>query len=110
MFLYILSGIEFICAQAPFNMKGLVLGIACALFGLGALINGSISEAFINKDSLWKNAPLTSGILWYLIMEGVIVLIGFIILVVIIKMYKRRIRISMSYKQTNLQESDIQYL
>ena len=98
MFLYVLSGIEFICAQAPFNMKGLALGIASALFGLGALINASISEAFIKKDSLWKNAPLTSRILWYLIMEGVIVLIGFIALVVIIKMYKRRTRISMSYE------------
>ena len=98
MFLYVLSGIEFICAQAPFNMKGLALGIASALFGLGALINASISEAFIKKDSLWKNAPLTSRILWYLIMEGVIVLIGFVALVVIIKMYKRRTRISMSYE------------
>ena len=98
IFLYVLSAIEFICAQVPFNMKGLVLGIACALFGLGALINASISEAFIKKDSLWKNAPLTSGILWYLTMEGVIVLIGFIVLVVIVKMYKRRTRISMSYE------------
>ena len=89
-------------------MKGLMLGIACALFGLGALINASISEAFINKESLWKNAPLTSGILWYLIMEGVVVLIGFITLVVIVKMYKRRTRISMSYEQTNWQDSDIQ--
>ena len=101
MFLYVLSGIEFICAQVPFNMKGLVLGIGCALFGLGALINASISEVFIKKDYLWKNAPLTSGILWYLIMEGVIVLIGFIVLVVIIKMYKRRTRISVR------QDSDV---
>jgi peptide/histidine transporter 3/4 len=109
IFLYILSGIEFICAQAPFNMKGLVLGIACALFGLGALINASISEAFIDKDSIWKNSPLTSGILWYLIMEGFIVLVGFIVLMVIVKLYKRRTRINMSYEQTNWQEGDIQY-
>ncbi len=92
MFLYVFSGIEFICAQAPFNMKGLVLGIACALFGLGALINASISEAFIKKDSLWKNAPVKSGIVWYLTVEGVIVLIGFIALVIVVKIYKRRAR------------------
>ena len=100
MFLYVLSGIEFVCAQVPFNMKGLVLGIGCALFGLGALINALISEAFIIKDYLWKNsnAPLTSRILRYLTMEAVIVLIGFIALVVIIKMYKRRTRISVSYE------------
>ena len=79
-------------------MKGLALGIACALFGLGALINASISEAFIKKGSLWKNAPVTSGIVWYLTMERVIVLIGFIVLVIIVKMYKRRTRISQSYE------------
>ena len=89
-------------------MKGLVLGIGCALFGLGALINASISEIFIKNDSLWKNAPLTSGILWYLIMEVVIVLFGFIVLVVIVKMYKRRTRISQSNEQSSWQEIDIQ--
>ena len=99
IFVYILSAIEFICAQAPFNMKGLVLGIACALFGLGALIHASISEAFTGKHAVWEKAPLTCGI-WYLMMEGVVALIGFIVVVVIIKMYKRRARINV-FSQTD---------
>ena len=33
LFTFLLSGIEFICAQVPFNMKGLVLGIAYAMYG-----------------------------------------------------------------------------
>ena len=93
IFLFILSGTEFICAQAPFNMKGLVLGITYSIFGLGALIHASISEAFIGKYTAWDRAPLTCG-LWYIMTEGVIVLIGFIVMVLIIKMYKRRVRIS----------------
>ena len=107
MFLFILSGIEFICAQAPFNMKGLVLGITCALFSLGALIHASISKAFTSKSTVvWENAPLTCG-MWYLMVEGVIVLIGFIMVVVIIKMYKRRVRIGL-LTQIDWQDSDIQ--
>ena len=106
MFLFILSGIEFISAQAPFNMKGLILGIACALFGLGALIHASTSRAFTSNSAVeWEKAPLTCGI-WYLMVEGVIVLIGFILVVVIIKTYKRRVRISL-LSQTNWQESDM---
>ena len=104
IFLFILSGIEFICAQAPFNMKGLVFGIACALFGLGALIHASISEAFTGKHAVWEKAPLTCG-MWYFMMEGVIALIGFIVVVVIVKFYKRRARISM-FSQTDWQDSD----
>ena len=104
MFLFILSGIEFVCAQAPFNMKGLVLGIGCALFGLGALIHASISEAFTGKHAVWEKAPLTCGI-WYFMMEGVVALIGFIVLVVIIKVYKRRARINV-FSQTDWQDSD----
>ena len=109
MFLFILSGIEFICAQAPFNMKGLILGITYALFGLGALIHSSISEAFTSKSAAhgWENTPLTCGT-WYLMVEGVVVLIGFIVVVVVIKMYKRRVRIGL-LSQADWQESDIQY-
>ena len=107
MFLFILSGIEFICAQAPFNMKGLVLGIACALFGLGALIHASISEAFTSKGAVWENAPLTCGI-WYFVMEGTIALSGFTVVVMIVKMYKRRVRIGILHTQADRLESDIQ--
>ena len=93
MLLFILSGIEFICAQAPFNMKGLVIGIGCALFGLCALIHSSLSEVFTSTPRLWKKAPLTCGI-WFFMMEGVIVLVGFILAVVMVKLYKKRERTS----------------
>ena len=100
IFVYVLSGIEFICAQAPFNMKGLVIGIGYALFGLCALVHLSISDAFTKKYALWKNAPLTCGI-WFFMMEGIIILTGFFTLVVIVKMYKRRVRIGASSHNYN---------
>ena len=104
VYVFVLSGIEFVCAQAPFNMKGVVLGIACALFGFGTLSHAAISQPFLSSTThVWKKAPLTCGI-WYFMMEGVIVLVGFILVVVIVKTYKRRTRIAIS-SQNDWQES-----
>ena len=108
VFMFIDSGIAFICSQAPFNMKGLVLGIAYASFGVGVLIHAAILKPFTDNrnHTLWERAPLTCGI-WYFMMEGVIILIGFIVVVVIVKTYKKRTRMSIG-SQTNMQESDIE--
>ena len=108
VFMFIALGIEFICAQVPFNMKGLVLGIAYASFGVGVLIHAGISKPFTDnrKHTQWKRAPLNCGI-WYFMIEGVIVMIGFIVVVVIVKTYKRRTRISI-ISQSSMQESDIE--
>ena len=101
--LFIISAIEFICAQAPFNMKGLILGLGCALYGLSSLIQSVISIPF-TQSNIWERAPLTCGI-WYFILQGFIVLVGFLIALLIVKMYKRRTRISVS-TQDDCQESD----
>ena len=93
-FLFLLSGVEFICAQAPFNMKGLLLGIGYALYGLGSLVQSAISSPFLHNHSVWDKAPLTCG-LWYYIIQAVIVLVGFIVVIIVIKTYRRRIRINM---------------
>ena len=97
-FLFIFSGIEFVSAQAPFNMKGLILGIAYALFGLATLVQAAIAIPFLSKNSAWEKAPLTCGI-WYFIIQGVIVLVGFTVVVVMIKGYKRRDRINASQRE-----------
>ena len=94
IFLFLLSGIEFICAQAPFNMKGLLLGIGYAVYGLGSLVQSAISLPFLHNHSVWDKAPLTCGI-WYFITQGVIVLVGFIVVIAVIKTYRRRTRINM---------------
>ena len=94
IFLFLLSGIEFVCAQAPVNMKGLLLGIGYALYGLGSLIQSVISIPFLHNRSVWDKAPLTCGI-WYFIIQGVVIMAGFVVVIVVIKTYRRRIRINM---------------
>ena len=90
-FLFLSAGIEFICAQAPLHMKGLLLGIGYALYGLGSLVQSAILLPFLHNHSVWDKAPLTCGI-WYFIIQGVIVLVGFIVVIIVIKTYRRRTR------------------
>ena len=103
-FLFITSGIEFICAQAPFNMKGLIIGIGCASFGFTSLIQAELSHLFTKYRLSWDKVPLSCGI-WYFVMQALIVSAGFLVTLVIVKMYKRRTRISAS-SQIDWQESD----
>ena len=97
MYILIFSGIQFICAQAPLNMKGLIIGLSFAVYGLMSVIQSVLSIPFVSSPQYltsWQKAPLTCG-MWFLILEGVIVLAGFLVVVVIVKTYKRRKRFNL---------------
>ena len=61
LYIFFLAGIEFICAQAPFNMKGIIFGLMYTLYGLGTLIQSMLSIPFLTKQqwAQWERAPLT---------------------------------------------------
>ena len=103
LLLFLTSGIEFICAQAPFSMKGLVLGLALAFYGLSNLIQIGISSPFIYYH-IWQNVPLSCG-LWYFMMQGLIALVGLVVVIVIVKTYKKRTRINIT-SHSDWQESE----
>ncbi len=102
LFIFFLSGIEFICAQAPFNMKGIIFGLAYTLYGLGTLIQSMLSIPFLTmkQSAWWERAPLTCG-LWYFIIQTVIVTISFIAVLVLIKKYKQRKRNNATLKYSD---------
>ena len=103
LLLFLTSSIEFICAQAPFSMKGLVLGLTLAFYGLSNLIQVGISSPFINYH-IWQNVPLSCG-LWYFMMQGFIALVGLVVVIVIVKTYKKRARPNVT-SHSDWQESD----
>ena len=103
LLLFLISSIEFICAQAPFSMKGLVLGLTLAFYGLSNLIQVGISSPFIHYH-IWQNVPLSCG-LWYFMMQGLIALVGLVVVIVIVKTYKKRTRTNIT-SHSDWQESD----
>lgn len=84
------TALEFIWAQTPSSMKGLVFGCAYATQGLYTLLQAAIALPFMMKmhglNIDWS--PLTCGV-WYLVMEGVIVLAVLVAIVVVIRCYKK---------------------
>jgi peptide/histidine transporter 3/4 len=94
-FLFVFSGLEFICAQAPLNMKGLVIGTAYSLYGVGCAIQVAMSIPFIapGVKVLWERVPLTCGV-WYFMMQGLIITISSLMVAVMITTYKRRKRMN----------------
>ena len=91
-FLTIHSGIEFVWAQTPYFMTGLVFGLTYAFLGLYTFIHVIIASPFyyFEKDP-GKYAPLNCGI-WYFILQSVIVSGVLAGGVIVFKIYKRRNR------------------
>ena len=94
LFILIPAGLEFVCAQAPFNMKGLIFGITYAVFGGCTLLQtGLLAPFYYVEEAVWKKAPLTCGI-WYFLIQAVLVLVCFVLMIMVIRRYKSRTRIS----------------
>ena len=78
LFLVMLSGMQFVCAQAPYNMKGLLFGVGIALYGFGAVIQAGILQIFVEKyQHIASSTPLTPE-MWFYIVQAVIALVSFI--------------------------------
>ena len=87
--LLILSGYQFMWAQAPSSMKGLVIGMMYAFLGLNAALQSAISAPFLFvKHIPWSKAPLTCGI-WYYSLQAAVGLAIFVLSVFLVKGYKR---------------------
>ena len=89
--LLVTMALEFIWAQTPSTMKGLMFGTVYAILGLNTLLQSAIALPFLFIDKLsavnWH--PLTCGI-WYFIMEATILFTVLIVIAVIIKRYRKR--------------------
>lgn len=90
--LFILSGIEFIWAQAPYSMTGLIFGTMYAFLGLNTFIQAAVASPFLFLSNVpWKYLPLTCSI-WYFILQSIIVSGVLVIGAVLFKKYKQRNR------------------
>jgi peptide/histidine transporter 3/4 len=106
LLLLVISAFEFIWSQAPSTMKGMILGLAYAFFGLHTLVHAAISSPFVFKSSLikWEYAPLTCGI-WYFLVEGIVVFIVLIIISTLIRLHKLKRKKDIDLSDTFLESS-----
>ena len=95
---------EFISAQSPFSMQGLLVGVFFSIRAFFQLVSGVALIPFSYK-SLWdsqymrEHPPVTNCGFGYLLFTCVVALIGLILLLVVARRYKYRERDDRPYDQ-----------
>ena len=91
-FLFFLIGIiQFYCAQVPYTMKGLVVGICYSLKGFSVLFSHALLLPFKAQSLAWGTGALSCGF-WYLITRMMYVVIVVIAAALVMRCYKTRKR------------------
>ena len=87
------SSLEFIWAQAPTSMKGLILGLGYLFVGVYTMIHTVLSAPFnfkgIARHIAWEHSPLSCEI-WYFLMEAIITFIVLVSMIVAVKRYSKQ--------------------
>ena len=91
MLLIYYGAIEFLAAQVPYSMKGLMIGLCYyfVLLSIGAWIG--ITIPFSQYSSLWGSGIISCGF-WFLLLAGVLQMINFFTLLILKVRYKKRKR------------------
>ena len=97
-FLYSLSitllgigGSEFIAAQSPYSMRGLIVGCGYGMLCLSAAVIVATSIPFTKKLPIWGTGIISCGF-WYTLLLLIIEIMAGLMLVVTLKFYKGRKR------------------
>ena len=86
------AALEFICAQSPYNMRGMLIGVYYSFRGLFNLLGGCVLliVTFSYQNSPDLENPPCGGIYYSLI--TVCAIIGLVVYVCISRKYRRRQR------------------
>ena len=86
-----IGGIEFICAQTPYSMKGLMVGTVYGSVVIIAFIGYGITVPFTRHMITWSTGVISCGF-WYLLIVIIVLIFNSILLLILGKLYKNRKR------------------
>ena len=89
--MFFIGGIEFIIAQTPYSMRGLIYGVTYGSVAVFTLIGFGISYPFTMSLSIWNTGLISCGF-WYLLLAILYLIVNCIALIVFKKLYKNRKR------------------
>ena len=90
--LIFIGSFEVLCAQVPYSMKGLVIGIFYGSMGTFGLLNNLIVQLFIWKSYLWRTKSIFNCGFWYLQIKLIVHLVTFFSILLAVMYYKKRKR------------------
>ena len=100
---------EFISAQSPHSMKGLLIGVFFAIKGVFQVISSVMLFPF-SADSIWarghmsEHPPVINCGFSYFFFTFVVALIGIVLFSIVVKRYKYRERDDRPYDQSVVEE------
>ena len=103
------TALEFISAQSPHFMKGLIVGLLFAIIGIFQLIGAvalipfSVKEVWAS-NSMMQNPPIASCGFGYILFTITTALLGLILFVIVAKKYVYRERDDRPYNQSQVEE------
>ena len=109
------TALEFISAQSPHFMKGLIVGILFAIIGVFQLIGAlglipfSVKEIW-DTASMRANPPLTNCGFAYLLFTFAVAFVGLVLFLIAAKKYTYRVRDDKPYDQSQVEEIVSRYL
>ena len=83
--------LEFLCAQVPYSMKGLVAGTVYALLGLYISAFSELQQLYTKKSTHWGSGVISCEF-WFFTTKITMLTIGIFIFCVVLKCYKNRKR------------------
>ena len=86
-----IGGIEFICAQTPYSMKGLMVGTVYGSVVIIAIIGYGITVPFTRHMITWSTGVISCGF-WYLLLMIIVLIFNSTLLLILGKLYKNRKR------------------
>ena len=84
-----LGTFEFLSAQVPYFMKGVMVGVTLCFMFLSGAVWFVLSIPFNRKLSIWGTGTISCGF-WYTLLLAILQICGCVILIILIKWYKKR--------------------
>ena len=108
LFVLYASLFEFVCAQTPYNMKGLIIGLSFSVIGL---VQALTSVSLIPWVRAWPQSPTyPTCAFWFYLCVILVTVVGIVIFCIVAKWYKKRERNELLHEQRFVEDFYDKYI
>ena len=103
-----ISLFEFICAQTPSSMKGLIIGLSCTSLNLSTALTGATLTTWAHTWSQPVTYPTCA--FWFYLFTIVVTVVGLVMFGIVAKWYKKRERNELLHEQRFVEDYYNKYI
>ena len=99
---------EFLCAQTPYNMKGLIIGLAVSAVALSHVLSGATVTLWVHAWSQPVSYPTCA--FWFHLFLILVTVVGLVMFCMVAKWYKKRERNELLHEQRFVEDFYDKYI